>query len=94
MFRELLTRLPQISGGKPDRLHSSFINGSSTWNAPSDQLASRNARTTVSDSSSPSSMKTASALARAEADSSALPASLSGGQLGQYWQLRLTEPAE
>ncbi|MFI6482874.1 cytochrome P450 [Nonomuraea sp. NPDC050663] len=27
MFRELLTRLPQIEGGKPDRLHSSFING-------------------------------------------------------------------
>jgi cytochrome P450 len=27
MFRELLSRVPQIEGGKPDRLHSSFING-------------------------------------------------------------------
>ncbi|MFI6926334.1 cytochrome P450 [Nonomuraea spiralis] len=27
MFRELLRRVPQIEGGKPDRLHSSFING-------------------------------------------------------------------
>ncbi|MFI6321808.1 cytochrome P450 [Nonomuraea sp. NPDC050556] len=27
LFRELLTRLPHIEGGKPDRLHSSFING-------------------------------------------------------------------
>jgi cytochrome P450 len=27
MFRELLSRVPQIEGGSPDRLHSSFING-------------------------------------------------------------------
>ncbi|MEO3800267.1 cytochrome P450 [Nonomuraea sp. B1E8] len=27
MFRELLRRVPNIEGGKPDRLHSSFING-------------------------------------------------------------------
>ncbi|MDF2705849.1 MAG: cytochrome [Nonomuraea muscovyensis] len=27
MFRELLRRVPQIEGGRPDRLHSSFING-------------------------------------------------------------------
>jgi methyl-branched lipid omega-hydroxylase len=27
MFRELLRRVPQIEGGKPDRLHSMFING-------------------------------------------------------------------
>ncbi|SDK74062.1 cytochrome P450 [Nonomuraea jiangxiensis] len=27
MFRELLRRVPQIEGGKPDRLHSAFING-------------------------------------------------------------------
>ncbi|MEV2267118.1 cytochrome P450 [Nonomuraea africana] len=27
MFRELLSRVPGIEGGKPDRLHSSFING-------------------------------------------------------------------
>jgi cytochrome P450 len=27
MFRELLRRVPQIEGGAPDRLHSSFING-------------------------------------------------------------------
>ncbi|NUP82596.1 MAG: cytochrome P450 [Nonomuraea sp.] len=27
MFRELLRRVPRIEGGKPDRLHSSFING-------------------------------------------------------------------
>jgi cytochrome P450 len=27
MFRELLRRVPQIEGGEPDRLHSSFING-------------------------------------------------------------------
>ncbi|WP_219469764.1 cytochrome P450 [Nonomuraea rhizosphaerae] len=27
MFRELLRRVPGIEGGKPDRLHSSFING-------------------------------------------------------------------
>ncbi|MEV0595399.1 cytochrome P450 [Nonomuraea cavernae] len=27
MFRELLRRVPQIEGGKPDRLYSSFING-------------------------------------------------------------------
>ncbi|PZG14233.1 cytochrome P450 [Nonomuraea aridisoli] len=27
MFRELLRRVPQIQGGTPDRLHSSFING-------------------------------------------------------------------
>ncbi|MEO3890295.1 cytochrome P450 [Nonomuraea sp. B5E05] len=27
MFRELLRRVPHIEGGKPDRLHSSFING-------------------------------------------------------------------
>ncbi|MFI6816497.1 cytochrome P450 [Nonomuraea sp. NPDC050328] len=27
MFRELLTRLPGIESGRPDRLHSSFING-------------------------------------------------------------------
>ncbi|WP_084963239.1 cytochrome P450 [Thermoactinospora rubra] len=27
MFRELLTRLPHIEGGRPDRLHSHFING-------------------------------------------------------------------
>jgi cytochrome P450 len=27
MFRELLRRVPQIEAGRPDRLHSSFING-------------------------------------------------------------------
>ncbi|MEV0310435.1 cytochrome P450 [Nonomuraea fuscirosea] len=27
MFRELLRRVPDVEGGKPDRLHSSFING-------------------------------------------------------------------
>ncbi|WP_113702489.1 cytochrome P450 [Nonomuraea lactucae] len=27
MFRELLRRVPHIEGGRPDRLHSSFING-------------------------------------------------------------------
>ncbi|MFI9589813.1 cytochrome P450 [Nonomuraea sp. NPDC052265] len=27
MFRELLRRVPRIEGGRPDRLHSSFING-------------------------------------------------------------------
>ncbi|NRQ38137.1 cytochrome P450 [Nonomuraea sp. NN258] len=27
MFRELLRRVPGIEGGRPDRLHSSFING-------------------------------------------------------------------
>ncbi|MFI7699174.1 cytochrome P450 [Nonomuraea sp. NPDC049480] len=27
MFRELLRRVPDIEGGKPDRLHSMFING-------------------------------------------------------------------
>ncbi|MEV0145974.1 MULTISPECIES: cytochrome P450 [unclassified Nonomuraea] len=27
MFRELLRRVPTIEGGRPDRLHSSFING-------------------------------------------------------------------
>ncbi|MBN6057618.1 cytochrome P450 [Nonomuraea sp. RK-328] len=27
MFRELLRRVPSIEGGRPDRLHSSFING-------------------------------------------------------------------
>jgi cytochrome P450 len=27
MFRELLRRVPHIEGGKPDRLHSMFING-------------------------------------------------------------------
>ena len=27
MFRELLTRVPDIEGGEPDRLLSSFING-------------------------------------------------------------------
>ncbi|MEV0619154.1 cytochrome P450 [Nonomuraea sp. NPDC050404] len=27
MFRELLRRVPAIEGGRPDRLHSSFING-------------------------------------------------------------------
>ncbi|MET9342618.1 cytochrome P450 [Nonomuraea sp. NPDC003804] len=27
MFRELLRRVPAIEGGKPDRLHSAFING-------------------------------------------------------------------
>ncbi|MGW4796412.1 cytochrome P450 [Nonomuraea sp. NPDC004297] len=27
MFRELLRRVPNIEGGRPDRLHSSFING-------------------------------------------------------------------
>ena len=27
MFRELLRRVPQIEGGSPERLYSSFING-------------------------------------------------------------------
>jgi methyl-branched lipid omega-hydroxylase len=27
MFRELLRRVPQIEGGDPERLYSSFING-------------------------------------------------------------------